>query len=248
MPGGFVKLDSGILDSSIWSESPETRIVWLTMLAMADSEGLVRATAPGISRAARVSLEATRKALSTFEAPDPDSRTLAHDGRRIERTDGGYRLLNYLKYRDKDYSAAERMRRFRERRKSKALRVTLRPVTQAEAEAEADVTDSPKVGRESVSYLPPPTERAERAVNDTVRSLHLRLGEMLCRLAEHPNSRRMVHDWSRAVTSYERPDGTKVKGVPDWRTIQSIDRLERSISDAEWWLAELEKGAEGGTL
>lgn len=109
-------------------------------------------------------------------------------------------------------------------------------------------SESESVGRkESVSYLPPPTERAERAVNDTVRSLHLRLAEIICKLAEHPKSRRMVPDWSREVTAYERQDGTRVRGVPDWRTIYSIDRLERSISDAKWHLAELDKEAGSGT-
>ena len=83
-------------------------------------------------------------------------------------------------------------------------------------------------------------------MTDTVRSLHLRLAEIICRLSEHPKSTRMVPDWSRVVTSYDRQDGTKVKGTPDWRTIYSIDRLERSIADAEWWLGELDKEASDG--
>ena len=37
----FVKLHGSILDSSVWGESKATRLVWITMLAMADGEGTV---------------------------------------------------------------------------------------------------------------------------------------------------------------------------------------------------------------
>jgi hypothetical protein len=50
-----------------------------------------------------------------------------------------------------------------------------------------------------------------------------------------------VTDWCREVTSYEGRDGP-VRGVADYRTVMSIDRLERSIADAEWWLTQLQAG------
>ena len=38
----YVKLWSDLLDSSLWvQESPETRIVWITLLAMADADGMM---------------------------------------------------------------------------------------------------------------------------------------------------------------------------------------------------------------
>ncbi len=94
--------------------------------------------------------------------------------------------------------------------------------------------------QDSPPRQPFPGERAEQAIKDQTRSLQLKLGALIGRLAEHPRSTRMVPDWSREVTSYERPDGTKVRGSPDWRTIFSIDRLEKSIADAEWWFNKLE--------
>jgi hypothetical protein len=114
----FVKLDCGILDSSLWSESSDTIKVWLTMLAMAGPDGVVPATAPGISKEARLPLETVVAALEVFEGPDAHSRTLDHEGRRIKRVDGGYLVLNYGKYREKDHGAAERARNWRESRKS----------------------------------------------------------------------------------------------------------------------------------
>jgi len=101
------------------------------------------------------------------------------------------------------------------------------------------------VGRKEPADLPParpPEQRAEEATDATIRRLQLELGSWIARLAEHPNSRQMVPAWSREVTSYTRGDGTKVRGVPDYRTVNSIDRLERSLEDAQWWWEELESG------
>jgi hypothetical protein len=114
----FVKLDCSILYSSIWAESSETRIIWITMLAMADQTGLVHATAPGISAASFIPLESTRKAISILETPDPDSKSTENEGRRIMRVDGGYSILNYEKYRAFNYSLkkdAVRKREYRTR-------------------------------------------------------------------------------------------------------------------------------------
>ena len=131
----FVKLDCGVLDSSLWIEPPTVVKVFLTMLAMCNPEGICEATAPGIARRAVLPLTSVRRALTRLEAPDPDDRSGVDDGRRIRRVPGGYLVINYLAYRQKDHGAAERKRRQRAREKS---RVTSRPVTQAEAEAEGE--------------------------------------------------------------------------------------------------------------
>ncbi len=106
---------------------------------------------------------------------------------------------------------------------------------------------SPSDGRNGRKEEPacpqvPPEQRAEEATDAAIHRLQLELGSWVCKLAEHPNSRQMVPAWTRAVTSYETRDGTRVRGVPDYRTVHSIDRLEKSIEDAKWWHGELEKG------
>lgn len=95
----FAKLKSSILDSSIWGYSSDTRVVWITMLAMADSSGFVESTVPGLARRAVVSVEAVRKAIEIFLSPDPDSADPANDGRRIVAAPRGWVLLNYQKHR-----------------------------------------------------------------------------------------------------------------------------------------------------
>lgn len=95
----YVKLFSSIVTSSMWSESPATRIVWVTMLALKDTYQEVHASLPGLARAANVSLEDTEAALKKFLSPDEHSRTKEHEGRRIEEVHGGWRILNGEYYR-----------------------------------------------------------------------------------------------------------------------------------------------------
>ena len=95
----FVKLDCGILRSSLWAEDAETRIVFLTLLALSDADGFVEAAAPGLALSANVPLDRVRAALARLEAPDPDSRTPSDEGRRVLHVEGGYHIVNYSKYR-----------------------------------------------------------------------------------------------------------------------------------------------------
>lgn len=96
----FTKLFSTILYSTVWAEDNETRLVWVTMLAMADQHGYVGASVPGLAAAARVSVADVERALAKFKAPDPYSRSKEHEGRRVEDVDRGWRLLNHGKFRD----------------------------------------------------------------------------------------------------------------------------------------------------
>ena len=144
----YTKLDSSITDSTIWQAPDTTRIVWITMLSMADQNGYIGASVPGLAGRARVALDACVKALESFMGPDKWSRTKDHDGRRIAEADGGWVLLNHAKYR-----AAQNAddRRERSRVAMAALRAdrkqlttvsdvnpALSKLTQAEAEAEAE--------------------------------------------------------------------------------------------------------------
>jgi hypothetical protein len=123
---GYTKLFSSIITSTIWTEDDKTRLVWITMLALADRNGEVQGSIPGLARLAGVSTEATEIAIGKFLSPDKHSRTKDDEGRRIEEIDGGWHLLNHAKYRemasrDESKSAnAERQKRFRERQKRNA--------------------------------------------------------------------------------------------------------------------------------
>lgn len=108
MSESYCKLFNSITTSTIWSESAATRVVWVTMLAVASRHGEVMASVPGLARIANVSLQECETALAAFMAPDQYSRTADNEGRRIEPIDGGWRLLNYRKYREKMAEADRR--------------------------------------------------------------------------------------------------------------------------------------------
>lgn len=167
----YVKLFNDILFSSIWTEADDVRVVWITLLLMADQDGFVRSTAPGISSASKVSLERTREILVLLESPDPDSRTPDNEGRRIQRTEDGYLVLNYVHYR-KIHNEEQRREQSRMRskdyrdRKAASRYITPRHATsrtrhaasrtchaksrQAEAETEAKTDQDPPLTPQGV--------------------------------------------------------------------------------------------------
>ncbi len=70
------------------------------MLAMADRRGRIWGSIPGLANRARLSVDQVEDALTRFQRPDKYSRTPDHEGRRVEKIDGGWRLLNHAKYRE----------------------------------------------------------------------------------------------------------------------------------------------------
>lgn len=166
---GYTKLAASILHSSIWSEDDRTRIVWITLLAMANQHGEVLASIPGVARMAGVPIADAEKALRRFLSPDPYSRTPDKEGRRLEAIEGGWLLVNHAKYRaafsrdDQKAKTAQRVARHRAKAKPvtpEALHVTPgnAAVTQtahiAEAKAKADLPPSPLKGVEPKAPRP----------------------------------------------------------------------------------------------
>lgn len=98
---GYTKLFSEIIGSTVWREPDHVRLVWITMLACRDAQDTVQASIPGLADFARVPLDKCEDALARLSSPDPYSRTTTHEGRRIEKCDGGWRILNAEKYRKK---------------------------------------------------------------------------------------------------------------------------------------------------
>ena len=97
----FTKLFSSITASTVWvGTTPATKCAWVTLLAMADRHGRVHGSIPGLAHIAGISIEECQTALGIFLSPDEYSRTKENEGRRIEPIDGGWRLLNYTKFRD----------------------------------------------------------------------------------------------------------------------------------------------------
>ena len=179
----FTKLFGSITDSTIWAEDHPTRLVWITMLAMADRNGYVGASVPGLANRARVTVEECAAALEKFASPDVYSRSQEHGGRRIETADRGWVLLNYERFRDmRDEEARkeyERNRKRESRRRKSAgvpdntgqsgnVPVCLPVSAQAEAEAEAEAEAHTQFMGPPHRLIPPPDHarvEADRALS-----------------------------------------------------------------------------------
>ena len=151
---GFTNLFSSIVTSTIWQEDPETKVVWITLLALADAHGRVDGTIPGIANIANVSIGNTSSAISKFLNPDKYSRNQAYEGRRLKEIDGGWQILNYTSYRRKrDPEKRKKQNREAQARYRNKPKVSQdKPQSaQAEAEAEADTNSRRCTGNVTVN-------------------------------------------------------------------------------------------------
>lgn len=96
----FVKLFEKTLDSSIWLESPTTFKVWITFLLSMDPDGFCGfASVENLAVRANLKPCHVRSAVAILESPDKRSSGAEFEGRRIERVQGGWMVLNAKKYR-----------------------------------------------------------------------------------------------------------------------------------------------------
>lgn len=158
MSGYYTKLFSSITESTIWSEPDYVRVLWITMLSKADQHGRVWASIPGLAHLARISNELCEEALNKLLSPDPYSRTPDHEGRRIEKIDGGWRLLNHGKYREikdsEDLKEKARLRKQKQRMSQKMSRIVT-DVTQCHDNiTEQNKTEEKKENKEEGCVTP----------------------------------------------------------------------------------------------
>lgn len=165
MAGGFTKLFSSIVTSSIWCQDDVVLRVWIAMLATCDASGIVEGSIPGFASMSRVTNEQMERAIEVLSSPDEYSRTKDKDGRRVEGVEGGWRIINYLAYRDKgqakEGSRAPYMRNRRACRPHSnpvtdrnALHDAVTSGTEAEAEAEKEVPPNPQGGTAKAAKRP----------------------------------------------------------------------------------------------
>lgn len=98
----FAKVFGQIFDSSI-ADDYNCRRMFMDLLVLADSDGVVDMTHDAISRRTNVPLEEVRKYIDQLQQPDPASRSKVDQGRRIMPIDGergwGWQIVNYRHYR-----------------------------------------------------------------------------------------------------------------------------------------------------
>ena len=263
----FVKLDCGILNSTLWVEK-DARDVFITALLMAQPReferptpqlepdslketgwivppgwyGFVPAAGVGIIRMTGLPTDVGMEALRKLGSPEPDSRSQEFEGRRLVRVNGGYLVLNFMRYREKDHTAAERMRRLRARKRdasqSSVTPVALRNVTAGDAR----VTDS----REQRTHYRDRTEERTAPANpllagrrvDMEREVLAMIGEIATLTGDDPV------EVMATASGYKGQTTTKLNPAT-----MSDDRLANTWRDLKSDLTKLraEKGRKDGT-
>jgi hypothetical protein len=242
---GFTKLDDGLIFSSILAEDDAVFKVWVLILSRTDGDGVARISPAFLASVTRKTDGEVERCLQVLESPDARSRSLNDDGRRIQRVDGGYKVLNYSKYRQRadveDVRAYERERKARQRAASSPVPA----LSGTEAGRSASASASASVGEGSGEREPalPPADFAERAIRKSTDALRTRLYALITEMAREDPEHADPSDLMRMVTAYDKPDGTRVKGVVN-AAMLTHERLERSITDAEAQLAEWRRPAD----
>ena len=133
------------------AESAVTFKVWIAFLASCRENGIAYVSAVYLSSICHLPLSRVEDSIKKLESPDEHSRSLADDGRRIRRVDGGYEIINYAIYRDFSLrdAEAERKRLYRQRLKGCPDNVPYCP----DSSASVSASSSASVIKEIVSYL-----------------------------------------------------------------------------------------------
>jgi hypothetical protein len=85
----------GYFDSSIMELPVVTRHVFDCMIRKANWNGFVPGTEETLRRLFNVPLKELVEAIRVLESPDPKSRTPVKEGRRIEKVQGGWNIINF---------------------------------------------------------------------------------------------------------------------------------------------------------
>jgi len=108
---GFSKVFSTMWAGTLYGRF-EASAVFMVLLSLCNKDGCIDMTPEAIAGATGWPLDLISRGIDELAAPDPRSRTPDEEGRRIvlidKHRDWGWRITNYLKYRDKMRSAERR--------------------------------------------------------------------------------------------------------------------------------------------
>jgi hypothetical protein len=221
---GFTKLFNSILHSTIWSEPNHVRILWITMLAMANKDGDVAASVPGLAKMAGISLEETEDALARFQQPDKYSRTPDFDGRRIQATDGGWHLLNHGKYRAL-MSAEERREYNRRKQAERRAKLSSASMTVNDSQSKSAMSAHTEAEAEAEEINTPPL--APQGGNAPMPARNRKKASQFEKVVENTPTMALIGGWfgRKPTNLWTKDDAAKLKSIdPDPDDIAVMDQ------------------------
>ncbi len=210
----YSKLHASLVNSSLWCEPDKVRILFITMLAIADRDGCIYGSRSGVFRQANITHDPDGD--DPFEillSPDPDSSDLLrnpdNEGRRIEEIPGGFRLLNYAYYRglrnDDDRREQNRVAQERYRKTHSATVSQRKPRSAKKSQGQtipsASASDSSSVSKKKAS--------TEEEVVQYCSSIGLTEEDgkwfwEKCEGCGWKNAGKSIEDWKLTISSWKR--------------------------------------------
>lgn len=225
----FTKLHNKLIRSTVWNKPNHIRITWITMLAMADRDGLVLSSLPGLATLARLPVEEVEDAIEDLKKPDKYSQSKIAEGRRIRDVEGGWELITYEIHR-RLFSAEERREKdaARKRRARSGVSAPVRKspqsphIAEADTDTKADTEDPPKPPqgqrRRNSTSIPDdwkPNDKHGELANKHGVGIDLESAQFVAHASA--KDRKQVN-WDSAFTQWilsasgrQKPNGTKPK-------------------------------------
>ncbi len=206
----YSKLFSSLVHSSLWCQPDHVRLLFITLLALSDRDGIIYGSRAGLERAAMINPDAClkRDPWKALMEPDDNSSDLLrnpdNEGRRLEEIQGGFRIINYTYYRglrdaeDRKNQNREAQQRFRNKvspRKPRSAKLSQRHDIESKIEIE---TKKKEEGSNGSSPAPVEDWLKELESDKTYQGISVRTeyGKMLnwCKVhAKEPTKRRFVN-------------------------------------------------------
>jgi hypothetical protein len=96
----WAPLWSQVVESTLWEEPLEVRVLFLTMLAIKDPDHVVRMPLRRLVKKAQMEVDLVESALKVLMSPDTKSLDeQPEEGRRLKEVEGGWLVINGEHYR-----------------------------------------------------------------------------------------------------------------------------------------------------
>lgn len=240
----YAKLFHKILDSSIWLENAQTRIVWITLLAAMDQDGYAHFSAvENLAIRARVTTEEARHAIECFLAPDPNSENPENEGRRIERVPGGYMILNAKYYQHiknqmvKREQTRLRVKKYREKHQCNKSSVTeVLPAVTSRLDIDIDVDTDTDISLNTNSSVP-----SSKAHEQVVITIQTKDG------LEYPIYQEQVNSWKELFPSVDVDQ--QLRSMKAWSIVNKKGRKTKKgmLKFITAWLMRNTNGEKNAT-
>jgi hypothetical protein len=98
---GYCKIYTALLRGGVNDQPDHVFRLWVTMLLLADQDGVVRGSVRWLSKEANnMPLDHVRGALEFFNTPDAESKCQEYEGRRAVPVEGGWLIVTKKVYRE----------------------------------------------------------------------------------------------------------------------------------------------------